>query len=288
MSFEELFSPLSEFYSTPLVIIAFVFVFISVGIMSFLKHFRNVQEQDELFDDTTNKHEESELSDFATNTFEHLNDIVVTADDIIYRKYELLDIDKTIANKQLSWKFDISIDKHVDMNGEKVHIESVPFTSEKDTLFKKDKALNDEELNQIINEVTNYQPEQFITHIYHDFNTDNLSLSNAKRVVIEHCKAPMLNDDEKRQLTETLLKDIKRIEDINDEKRFYELNDKYKNQYERKLSQETLKNLLKRDVELEQEKHMISRDISSHQKSFENKVYIEMNKQSVTVEIKGR
>ena len=156
----------------------------------------------------------------------------------------------------------------------------MPFTSEKDTLFKIDKALNDAELNQIINEVTNYQPEQFITHIYHDFNTDNLSLSNAKRVVIEHCKAPMLNDDEKRQLTETLLKDIKRIEDINDEKRFYELNDKYKNQYERKLSQETLKNLLEHNVELEQEKHMISRNISSHQKSLESKQSLYRNEQT--------
>lgn len=290
MNFNELFSEITEFISNSpgipiciLIIISFLVIFIITVIY-------DPSEQNELSDDTTSasEHEESELSDLATTISEHLNDIVVTADDIIYRKYELLDIDKTIANKQLSWKFDISIDKHVDMNGEKVHIESVPFTIEKDTLFKKDKALNDEELKQIINEVTNYQPERFITHMYHDFNTDNLSLSNAKRVVIEHCKAPMLNDDEKRQLTETLLKDIKRIEDINDEKRFYELNDKYKNQYERKLSQETLKNLLKRDVELEQEKHMISRDISSHQKSFENKVYIEMNKQSVTVEIKGR
>ena len=280
MSYEELFSPLSEFYSIPLVIIAFVFEFIVIGIMLLQRNIRKVQEQDELSDDTTNKYDESELSDFAINTFEHLNDIVVTADNTIYRKYELLDIDKTIANKQLSWKFDISIDKHVDMNGEKVHIESVPFTSEKDTLFKIDKALNDAELNQIINEVTNYQPEQFITHIYHDFNTDNLSLSNAKRVVIEHCKAPMLNDDEKRQLTETLLKDIKRIEDINDEKRFYELNDKYKNQYERKLSQETLKNLLEHNVELEQEKHMISRNISSDQKSLESKQSLYRNEQT--------
>ena len=98
--------------------------------------------------------------------------------------------------------------------------------------------------------------------------------------MIEHCKAPMLNDDEKRQLTETLLKDIKRIEDINDEKRFYELNDKYKNQYERKLSQETLKNLLEHNVELEQEKHMISRNISSHQKSLESKQSLYRNEQT--------
>ena len=266
-----------------LIVLAFLFVINLLIAMLKEKISRNLR-QKKSSNDTTNTSEydedEKELSDFATTISEHLNDIVVTADNTIYRKYELLDIDKTIANKQLSWKFDISIDKHVDMNGEKVHIESVPFTSEKNTLFKIDKALNDAELNQIINEVTNYQPEQFITHIYHDFNTDNLSLSNAKRVVIEHCKAPMLNDDEKRQLTETLLKDIKRIEDINDEKRFYELNDKYKNQYERKLSQETLKNLLERNVEIEQEKHMISRNISSHQKSLESKQSLYRNEQT--------
>lgn len=278
MNYKEIFSQMSEFYSTPLVIIAFVFVFIGVGIMSFLKHFRNVQEQDELFDNTTNKYDESELSDFAKTISEQLNDIVVTADNTIYRKYELIDVNNTIKHQKLMWKYPEFYNYVYRFNpkGLRWHIQSVSFTESKDCKYRvrlvglnDENELSDESLEEAVDWITNHHPETFITHMYHDLNYRDLPLSNEKRAIIENCDVPLLSNDKSYDIAYSLqcINDYENRK--KDEQIYKQLNNKYKQNKKRKLENDSLDSFNETHQKFDDYLKESNREINNHKENIE-------------------
>ena len=277
MSYEELFSPLSEFYSIPLVIIAFVFEFIVIGIMLLQRNIRKVQEQDELSDDTTNKYDESELSDFAKTISKQLNDIVVTADNTIYRKYELIDVNNTIKHQKLMWKYPEFYNYVYRFNPKGLlhHIHSVSFTETKDCKYTVSVGLNDESelsderLEEAVDVITNHQPETFITHMYHDLNYHDLPLSSEKRAIIENCNVPLLSNDNLYDISYSL----QCINDYEirkkDEQIYKQLNEKYKQNKKRNLENDSLDSFNETHQKFDDYLKESNREINKYKKNIE-------------------
>lgn len=274
----EIFSKTTEFLlSGPgiticiLIIIGFLVTFITI--------INEPSEQNKLSDDTTSasEREESELSDFAKTISKQLNDIVVTADNTIYRKYELIDVNNTIKHQKLMWKYPEYYNQAYRFNpkGLLYHIQSVSFTESKDCKYTvsidlNDKSgLSDERLEEAVDWITNHHPETFITHMYHDLNYRDLPLSNEKRAIIENCDVPLLSNDKSYDIAYSLqcINDYENRK--KDEQIYKQLNNKYKQNKKRKLENDSLDSFNETHQKFDDYLKESNREINNHKKNIE-------------------
>lgn len=280
MNYEEMFSEITEFISSSKSsgIISFCLSIIGL-IMSFVMSTLDVGEQNKLSDDTTSasEHKESELSDFAKTISEQLNDIVVTADNTIYRKYELIDVNNTIKYQKLMWKYPEFYNYVYRFNpkGLRWHIQSVSFTESKDCKYtvsiglNDESELSDERLEEAVDWITNHHPETFITHMYHDLNYRDLPLSNEKRAIIENCDVPLLSNDKSYDIAYSLqcINDYENRK--KDEQIYKQLNNKYKQNKKRKLENDSLDSFNETHQKFDDYLKESNREINNHKENIE-------------------
>ena len=280
MNYEEMFSEITEFISSSKSsgIISFCLSIIGL-IMSFVMSTLDVGEQNKLSDDTTSasEHKESELSDFAKTISEQLNDIVVTADNTIYRKYELIDVNNTIKHQKLMWKYPEFYNYVYRFNPKGLlhHIHSVSFTESKDCKYtvsiglNDESGLSDERLEEAVDWITNHHPETFITHMYHDLNYRDLPLSSEKRAVIENCDVPLLSNDKSYDIAYSLqcINDYENRK--KDEQIYKQLNNKYKQNKKRKLENDSLDSFNETHQKFDDYLKESNREINNHKENIE-------------------
>lgn len=278
MNFNEQFSEMIEFIENGPGIFALTLM-IGGPMISFVMIILDARKENKLSDDTTSasKHEESELSDFATTISEHLNDIVVTADNTIYRKYELIDVNNTIKHQKLMWKYPEYYNQVYRFNpkGLLYHIQSVSFTESKDCKYTvsiglHDKSeLSDERLEEAVDWITKHHPETFITHMYHDLNYHDLSLSSEKRAIIENCEVPLLSGDNLYGIAYSLqcINDYESRK--KDEQIYKQLNNKYKQNKKRKLENDSLDSFNETHQKFDDYLKESNREINNHKENIE-------------------
>ncbi|MGJ0146908.1 hypothetical protein ACR56S_04510 [Staphylococcus hominis] len=279
MNFNEQFSEMIEFIENGPGIFALTLM-IGGPMISFVMIILDARKENKLSDDTTSasKHEESELSDFATTISEHLNDIVVTADNTIYRKYELIDVNNTIKHQKLMWKYPEFYNYVYRFNpkGLRWHIQSVSFTESKDCKYRvrlvglnDENELSDESLEEAVDWITNHHPETFITHMYHDLNYRDLPLSNEKRAIIENCDVPLLSNDKSYDIAYSLqcINDYENRK--KDEQIYKQLNNKYKQNKKRKLENDSLDSFNETHQKFDDYLKESNREINNHKENIE-------------------
>lgn len=221
----------------------------------------NTQSKNKNISDEDMKHSiQYQANTLEREVFNQLNDLVVVGDNSIYRKYELMDIDKTIETQKLMWKYGDDVKTfttHID--GQDYTVNSVPFSSNEDTSYKKLENLSIEQENELINKATNNKPNLFIKHVFQD-SIEDIPLYTEKGIVFDSVLSKRLNLNQKSDIASIVGK-IYHSEKMN------ELISRYENQNERKLYKDSLNSTLKKYNELEKMNKTINNQIDNYRKN---------------------
>ncbi|MGJ0146909.1 hypothetical protein ACR56S_04515 [Staphylococcus hominis] len=221
----------------------------------------NTQSKNKNISDEDMKHSiQYQANTLEREVFNQLNDLVVVVDNSIYRKYELMDIDKTIETQKLMWKYGDDVKTfttHID--GQDYTVNSVPFSSNEDTSYKRLENLNIEQENELINKATNNKPNLFIKHVFQD-SIEDIPLYTEKGIVFDNVLSKRLNLNQKSDIASIVGK-IYHYEKMN------ELISRYENQNERKLYKDGLNSTLKKYNELEKMNKTINNEIDNYRKN---------------------
>lgn len=193
-------------------------------------------------DDNDNDNKiEKETEKLERKVYDQLNAIVVVGDNTIYRKYELMDIDKTIQEKNLMWKYDnkIEVSKLVD-DKPFLYTKSVPFTTENDASYKPIKAITHQEEVELIDEETNHMPQTFIKHIFQDDGKE-YRLDTEKGIIFDNCQSEPLSDEQRHYISKMIGKIYYDEKMREEELQIIEWQQQYGNQNHRDLATDSLK-----------------------------------------------
>lgn len=200
-------------------------------------------------DDNDNDNKiEKETEKLERKVYDQLNAIVVVGDNTIYRKYELMDIDKTIQEKNLMWKYDnkIEVSKLVDDKPLSVddkpflYTKSVSFTTENDASYKPIKTITHQQEIELIDEETNHMPQTFIKHIFQDDGKE-YRLDTEKGIIFDNCQSEPLSDEQRHYISKMIGKIYYDEKMREEELQIIEWQQQYGNQNNRDLATDSLK-----------------------------------------------
>ncbi|MGJ0146910.1 G5 domain-containing protein [Staphylococcus hominis] len=191
---------------------------------------------------------ETETEKLERKVYDQLNAIVVVGDNTIYRKYELMDIDKTIQEKNLMWKYDnkIEVSKLVDDKPLSVddkpflYTKSVSFTTENDASYKPIKTITHQQEIELIDEETNHMPQTFIKHIFQDDGKE-YRLDTEKGIIFDNCQSEPLSDEQRHYISKMIGKIYYDEKMREEELQIIEWQQQYGNQNHRDLATDSLK-----------------------------------------------
>ena len=111
-----------------------------------------------------------------------------------------MDIDKTIQEKNLMWKYDnkIEVSKLVD-DKPFLYTKSVSFTTENDASYKPIKTITHQQEIELIDEETNHMPQTFIKHIFQDDGKE-YRLDTEKGIIFDNCQSEPLSDEQRHYI----------------------------------------------------------------------------------------
>lgn len=193
-------------------------------------------------DDNDNDNKiEKETEKLERKVYDQLNVIVVVGDNTIYRKYELMDIDKTIQEKNLMWKYDnkIEVSKLVD-DKPFLYTKSVSFTTKNDASYKPIKTITHQQEIELIDEETNHMPQTFIKHIFQDDGKE-YRLDTEKGIIFDNCQSEPLSDEQRHYISKMIGKIYYDEKMREEELQIIEWQQQYGNQNHRDLATDSLK-----------------------------------------------